>query len=145
MQALANVAREHRDNTLTMLLRDFFNRQARFYAYLPRQHEWTQDQAEARRKEANTTEEQTYHLQIAHNALLNNELSERWLLKHCGLAVHVRAHVSAMLEAKNGDGNGANLPDFFALIQRRRLSPPRGEAWLHAGKEGRRRLATRRK
>ena len=46
-QALGNVAEKHRDNTLTMLSRDFFNRQERFYAYLAKQHEWTQDQAEA--------------------------------------------------------------------------------------------------
>ena len=46
-QALANGAGKHRGNTLTMLLRDFFNRRARFYAHLAKQHGWTQDQAEA--------------------------------------------------------------------------------------------------
>ena len=32
------------------------------------------------------------------------ELNERWLLKHYGLAVHMRAHLLAMLESIHGGG-----------------------------------------
>jgi len=89
-----------------MLSRDFFNRQERCYAHLAKQHGWAQDQEEAYPIEANATDKQSRHPRIAHNALPNNELNERWLLKHYNLAVHMRVHLSAMLESIHGEACG---------------------------------------
>ena len=54
--------------------------------------------------EANATDKQRYHPHVAHKVLPDNEMSELRLLKHYGLAVHMHAHVPAMLESIKGEG-----------------------------------------
>ena len=101
-----SVADKHRDNTLIMLPRGFFDRQEQLSSKLGKYYQRTKEQAEECRKKTNTTAKLDYIPEIVHDSLPEHGLDEQRLLQHYGLAVHLHAHLTSIVERIDGQGCG---------------------------------------
>jgi hypothetical protein len=112
---LESVADKHRDNTLTMLSRDLFNRQEHLFSKLGKYYEWTKAQAKEYRRKANTTARLDHTPEIVRDSLPEHELNEQWLLLHYGLAVRLHAHLASIMESVDEQGCGYFIAPYAKL------------------------------
>ena len=82
------------------------NRQELLISKLGKYYEWTKEQAEQHRKIADTTAKPDYTPEIVRDSLPEHELDEQRLLQHYGLAVHLHAHLTSIMESMDGQACG---------------------------------------
>jgi hypothetical protein len=81
----------------------------RCYTKIARFYAMSDSEAKQDRKDANTTGKETRLPIIAHGALPERELNERWMLRNYGLVLHLHAQLTSNIEDVCGARCGYTL------------------------------------